>query len=184
MPKNRPRCHCGGDMKRNGTTSKGTTRWRCKACGASGIKRRPDVTNARIFADFIEHCTTTISLTALAKRNNVSHSTMKRRFTWCWLIDVPDPTVAHTGRVYDQIFLDGTYTAGGCLIVASTLDHVVAWHWCKHETAPDYTRLLERIPAPLIATTDGGQGTASGAWPPESRHVGGCLLYTSPSPRD
>lgn len=134
MPKNRPRCHCGGDMKRNGTTSKGTTRWRCKACGASSIKRRPDVTNARIFADFIEHCTTTISLTALAKRNNVSHSTMKRRFTWCWLIDVPDPTVAHKGRVYDQIFLDGTYTAGGCLIVASTLDHVVAWHWCKHET--------------------------------------------------
>ena len=131
MPKNRPRCHCGGDMKRNGTTSKGTTRWRCKACGASSIKRRPDVTNARIFADFIEHCTTTISLTALAKRNNVSHSTMKRRFTWYWLIDVPDPTVAHTGRVYDQIFLDGTYTAGGCLIVASTLDHVVAWHWCQ-----------------------------------------------------
>lgn len=165
-------------MKRNGTTSKGTTRWRCKACGASGIKRRPDVTNARIFADFIEHCTTTISLTALAKRNNVSHSTMKRRFTWCWLIDVPDPTVAHTGRVYDQIFLDGTYTAGGCLIVASTLDHVVAWHWCKHETAPDYTRLLERIPAPLIATTDGGQGTASAiktCW--STTHVQRCLVH-------
>ena len=103
---------------------------------------------------------------------------MKRRFTWCWLIDVPDPTVAHTGRVYDQIFLDGTYTAGGCLIVASTLDHVVAWHWCKHETAPDYTRLLERIPAPLIATTDGGQGTASAiktCW--STTHVQRCLVH-------
>ncbi|EFM44486.1 hypothetical protein HMPREF0277_0463 [Corynebacterium accolens ATCC 49726] len=46
MPKNRPRCYCGGDTKRNGTTSKGTTRWRCKACGASVNKSRPDVTVA------------------------------------------------------------------------------------------------------------------------------------------
>nr|WP_269509067.1 hypothetical protein [Corynebacterium faecium] len=35
MSKNQPRCYCGGEMKRNGTTSKGTTRWRCKQCGAS-----------------------------------------------------------------------------------------------------------------------------------------------------
>ncbi|QCB27497.1 hypothetical protein CENDO_00965 [Corynebacterium endometrii] len=34
--------------------------------------------------------------------------------------------IGHTGRIYDQIFLDGTYTAGGCLIVAATLDHVLA----------------------------------------------------------
>ena len=67
-------------MKRNGTTSKGTTRWRCKAGGVSSIKRRPEVTNAKIFADFIEHRTTTISLTALDKRNKEGHSTMKRRF--------------------------------------------------------------------------------------------------------
>ncbi|WP_439329295.1 transposase-like zinc-binding domain-containing protein, partial [Corynebacterium hiratae] len=42
---NQPRCHCGGEMKRNGTTSKGTTRWRCKQCGASSVKRRNDITN-------------------------------------------------------------------------------------------------------------------------------------------
>ena len=125
MPKNRPRCHCGGDTKRNGTTSKGTTRWRCKACGASVNKRRPDVAKAATFTQFIEHCTTTTSLEALADRNGVSVSTMKRRFSWCWLVDVPDPTIGHTGRIYDQVFLDGTYTASGCLIVAATLDHVM-----------------------------------------------------------
>ena len=111
MPKNRPRCHCGGDTKRNGTTSKGTTRWRCKACGASVNKSRPDGTKAATFAQFIEYCTTTTSLSALAKQNGVSTSTMKRRFSWCWLVDVPDPTIGHTGRIYDQIFIDGTYTA-------------------------------------------------------------------------
>lgn len=137
MSKNQPRCHCGGEMKRNGTTSKGTTRWRCKQCGASSVKRRNDITNAAVFTQFIEHCTTAISLDDLAKRNGVSRATMKRRFKWCWLVDVPDPTAGHHKRIYDQVFLDGTYTAGGCLIVAATIDHVIAWHWCKHETTRD-----------------------------------------------
>lgn len=148
-------------MKRNGTTSKGTTRWRCKTCGASCTKQRSDISNAAVFTQFIEHCTTTTSLESLATRHGVSHATMKRRFTWCWLIDIPDPTIGHTGRIYDQIFLDGTYTASGCLIVAATIDHVIAWHWCKHETTCDYQRLLERIPAPLITVIDGGQGATS-----------------------
>ena len=104
MPKNRPRCYCGGDTKRNGTTSKGTTRWRCKACGASVSKSRPDVAKEATFAQFIEHCTTTTSLSAVAKHNGVSTSTMKRRFSWCWLVDVPDPTIGHTGRIYDQVY--------------------------------------------------------------------------------
>ena len=147
MPKNRPRCHCGGDTKRNGTTSKGTTRWRCKACGASVNKRRPDVAKAATFTQFIEHCTTTTSLEALADRNGVSVSTMKRRFSWCWLVDVPDPTIGHTGRIYDQVFLDGTYTASGCLIVAATLDHVIAWHWCKRETTRAYKTAIRAHPS-------------------------------------
>ncbi|WCZ34998.1 hypothetical protein CIHUM_07935 [Corynebacterium ihumii] len=148
-------------MKRNGTTSKGTTRWRCKQCGASSVKHRGDITNVAVFTQFIEHCTTATSLDDLAKRNGVSRATMKRRFKWCWFVDVPDPTAGHDKRVYDQIFLDGTYTAGGCLIVAATIDHVIAWHWCKHETTRDYQLLLERIEAPLIAVIDGGQGTYS-----------------------
>jgi len=178
MPKNRPRCYCGGDTKRNGTTSKGTTRWRCKACGASVNKSRPDVTKAATFAQFIEHCTTTTSLSALAKHNGVSTSTMKRRFGWCWLVDVPDPTIGHTGRIYDQVFIDGIYTKSGCLIVAATLDHVIAWHWCKHETTHTYKQLLERIPAPFIAVIDGGQGAASAikqCWP--STVIQRCLVH-------
>lgn len=178
MSKNRPRCHCGGDMKRNGTTSKGTTRWRCTTCGASRTKQRRDISYAAVFAQFIEHCTTTTSLTALATRHDISHATLKRRFTWCWLIDVPDPTIAHAGRIYDQIFIDGTFTAGGCLIVAATIDHVVAWHWCKRETTVDYQRLLERIPAPLIAVIDGGQGAASAiktCWP--ETKIQRCLVH-------
>lgn len=192
MSKNQPRCHCGGEMKRNGTTSKGTTRWRCKQCGASSVKRRNDITNAAVFTQFIEHCTTAIPLDDLAKRNGVSRATMKRRFKWCWLVDVPDPTAGHHKRIYDQVFLDGTYTAGGCLIVAATIDHVIAWHWCKHETTRDYQLLLERIEAPLIAVIDGGQGAYSAikkCWP--TTKIQRCLVhaqrvvrrYTTTNPR-
>ena len=126
-------------MKRNGTTSKGTTRWRCKQCGASSVKRRNDITNAAVFTQFIEHCTTAISLDDLAKRNGVSRATMKRHFKWCWLVDVPDPTAGHHKRIYDQVFLDGTYTAGGCLIasLAWCVAGVVVEHWCAIDMSDD-----------------------------------------------
>ncbi|AGE35866.1 transposase for insertion sequence [Corynebacterium urealyticum DSM 7111] len=179
------------ETQRNPPT-KGTTRWRCTLCGASSVKRRNDITNAAVFTQFIEHCTTAISLDDLAKRNGVSRATMKRRFKWCWLVDVPDPTAGHHKRIYDQVFLDGTYTAGGCLIVAATIDHVIAWHWCKHETTRDYQLLLERIEAPLIAVIDGGQGAYSAikkCWP--TTKIQRCLVhaqrvvrrYTTTNPR-
>ena len=49
-------------MKRNGTTSNGTTRWRCKICGASLTKQRSDITNAALFRAFIQHLTAGTSL--------------------------------------------------------------------------------------------------------------------------
>ncbi len=81
---------------------------------------------------------------------------------------MPEPTADHDKRIYDQVFLNRTYTAGGCLIVAATIDDVIAWHWCKHETTRDCQRLLERIEAPLIAVIDSGQGAYSAIkkrWP-------------------
>ncbi len=142
------------------------------------MKHRGDITSTAVFAQFIEHCTTATSLEVLAKRNGVSHATMKRRFKWCWLVDVPDPTVGHDKRVYDQVFLDGSYTAGGCLIIAATIDHVIAWHRCRHETTHDYQRLLERIEAPLIAVIDGSQGAFSAikkCWP--TTRIQRCLVH-------
>ena len=105
---------------------------------------------------------------------------------------MPDPTAGHDKRIYDQIFLDGTHTAGGCLIIAATIEHVTAWHWCKHETTRDYQRLLKRIEAPLIASIDGGQGAYSAikkCWP--TTKIQRCLVhaqrvvhrYTTSQPR-
>ena len=126
----------------------------------------------------IAHLTTDASLKTAVAEAGCHPRTLQRRFEHFWLFDVPEPTIGHEGRVYDQVFLDGTYTAGGCLIVAATLNHVIAWHWCTRETTHDYQRLLERIPAPLIAVIDGGQGAASAiktCWP--TTKIQRCLVH-------
>nr|MDK8492762.1 IS256 family transposase [Corynebacterium sp. MSK175] len=106
-------------MKKNGTTSKGTTRWRCKDpnCGSSTTRTRTDLTQACDFKAFISYVTSTATLSELAGQQRVSRWTLDRRFEPFWLIDVPNDGAPQ--RVYDQIFIDGTYTAAGCLLVAA-----------------------------------------------------------------
>ncbi|GAB3073522.1 hypothetical protein GCM10027157_01780 [Corynebacterium aquatimens] len=55
---------------------------------------------------------------------NDPRPTLDRRFATFWLIDVPN--TPDPDRVYDQIFIDGTYTDAGYLLVAASRDHVIA----------------------------------------------------------
>lgn len=61
-------------------------------------------------------------------------------------------------RVYDQLFIDGTYFHKKCLLVACTAEHPVAWLWCTGESKYNYTRLLDMLVPPLIVTIDGSGG--------------------------
>lgn len=193
MPKNRPICPvCTGKMKKNGTTSAGKTRWRCTNthCGASTTRHLPDQKIIRDFKLFHTHATTSLSLDQIASTYNISRRSLTRRFETFWLIDVPcqpDPY-----RIYDQIFLDGTYTGAGCLLIASSSTHVITWHWAKTENTTAYTELLSRIPAPLCVVLDGGQGALSAiktCWP--TTKIQRCLVhaqrtvrrYTTSNPR-
>lgn len=178
MKTNRPRCPvCDSPTKKNGTTSKGTTRWRCTTCNAS-FTRNPQTTStqAATFRTFVDWASGTRSLAQLAADTGTSISTLQRRFTWCWYIRVPHSPDPH--RVYDQVFIDGTYLAGGCLLIAASSTHVIDWHWCRRETTSAYTHLLTGIAAPLLVTTDGGQGAQSAIrtrWP--TAKVQRCLVH-------
>ena len=139
-----------------GTTSSGTQRWRCTHCGHTFTNPNAAKTNAYRFAIFIDWITGQRPLDAVAAAHNVSRRTLIRWFTYFWFIIVPckpDPY-----RVYDQLFIDGTYFHKKCLLVAATSDHVVAWHWCTRETAYDYAKLFDLIAEPLVVTTDGSGG--------------------------
>ena len=114
VSKNRPRCPvCAGQMKKNGTTSKGTTRWRCKDpnCGSSTTRTRTDLTQACDFKAFISYVTSTATLSDLAGQQRVSRWTLDRRFEPFWLIDVPNDGAPQ--RVYEQIFIDATTSLRG-----------------------------------------------------------------------
>lgn len=179
MLKNRPLCPvCAGEMKKNGTTSKGTTRWRCKSphCGASTIKQRHDLVHAAAFRTFHAHATGTLSLSQAASAQGCSRWTLQRRFTTFWLIDVPN--TPDPNRIHDQIFIDGTYTSAGCLLIASTIDNVLCWHWATSETTKAYTALLSQLAPPLCVVLDGGQGalsTIKKLWP--NTKIQRCLIH-------
>ena len=148
-PRNHPTCGvCANKLVKNGTTSKGRTRWRCKHCGASTTQTRPDPTKKAHFTSFIAW------LTSNQPRGDFATST--RTFTrhthWCWTVT---PTLTPTGEIHDQIMLDGTYFNGWCVLIAYTGTHVIDWQWCDYEKTASWTALINRIPAPTVAIVDG-----------------------------
>lgn len=165
-------------MKKNGTTSKGTTRWRCTSpdCGASTTKARKDLQLAADFGTFIDCVTGTASVADAAAARQMSRRSLERRFRTFWLIDIPH-NIDHF-RVYDQVFIDGTYTGAGCLLIAATRTHVLNWVWTRHETTAAYLQLLEPLQPPLMVVLDGGSGAYSAirrVWPTTT--IQRCLVH-------
>lgn len=178
MTTNRPHCPvCGHETKKNGTTSKKTTRWRCKDCGHS-FTRTTQLTHqhAATFRLFISWITHNTSLTSLAEAHGTSRHTLHRRLAWCWWIIPPQTVDPH--RIHDQLFLDATFTHAGCLLIAATRHHVINWHWARTENSTAYKALIDPIPAPLMVVIDGGQGAYSAIrthWP--TTVIQRCLVH-------
>lgn len=148
-PRNHPRCGvCANKLVKNGKTTAGRTRWRCKHCGASTSQTRADVTRRAEFASFMAWLTSTRDRGDFA----TSTRTFARRTQWCWNVA---PTLSRTGEIHDQIMLDGTYFNGWCVLIAHTGTHVIDWQWCDQEKTASWTALIERIPAPVVAVVDG-----------------------------
>lgn len=178
MPNKPPTCPlCRHTTKKNGTTSKGNTRWRCTDCGHSFVRTTQTThTNAATMRAFITYATTTTTLTSLATSYGCSTKTLQRRFHWCWWIQPPTPVDPH--RIYDYILMDATHLAGGCLLIASTKTHIINWAWCHRENSAGYRDLIADIPAPLMVVIDGGQGAQSAVttcWP--TTIIQRCLVH-------
>lgn len=171
---------CQGPIKRNGTTSSGNTRWRCKDpdCNYSFTNTNDAAKQAYRFRLFLKWLDSPLSLAAIAATQNRSRRQLTRWFEPFWFVQVPinnDPY-----RIYDQIFIDGTYFGtDNCLLVAATKHHVIAWHWCKRENAANYNRLFDKIKyPPVVVTTDGQAGALKAikqTWP--EAKVQRCLIH-------
>ena len=144
-----PLCH--GPIKKNGTNGD-TQRWRCKdsTCGYSFSNTNEDATDTKRFRIFQTWLLSSLSLTAVAQQHQRPRRTLTRWFEPFWYIQVPSNIDPH--RVYEQVFIDGTYFGNNCLLVASSKTHVIAWQWCKHENTYNYNRLFDKIPPPTTGS--------------------------------
>lgn len=159
-------------MKKNGKTTSGTQRWYCPDCRYSSTSRDYRQRRERQFREFLAY----LADTAPRRTQASCLSTWDRTHAWCWQTA---PIWQTTGEVHDQIFIDGTYIPHGwCLLIASTSDAVIAYQLCQHENKASYTALLSRIPAPIVAVTDGHQGALAAirqCWP--TTRVQRCLVH-------
>ena len=164
---------CGWKLVKNGRTSAGRTRWRCKSSGASTTQARPDVTakaEGSLFRKWLLEEFSTCQL-GLAK------TSFANKIIWCWQVQVPRPPV--TGEAYDQVLLDGIYLAyGWCLITATNGEKIITWQWYQRENSAAYQALIKRLPAPTVVVTDGGPGIAKDlkiCWP--QNRIQRCLFH-------
>ena len=141
---------CGAKMKRNGKTSAGNTRWRCKACGASLVER---IDNAA--KRLVEFLAWLLSKTRQADLPGGGR-TFRRRTSEFWHV-WPLPPI--TGEVLRVVFVDGIYLARKVVVlIARSEEYVLGWYVARSENAAAYKALLARIAPPDVAVTDGGPG--------------------------
>ncbi len=141
---------CGAKMKRNGKTSAGSTRWRCKSCGASTVERIDNA--AKRLVEFLRW------LLSKARQADMPGGgrTFRRRTSEFWHV-WPLPPV--TGEACRVVFVDGIYLARNVVVlIASSGEHVLGWYVARSENSRAYRALMARIAPPDVAVTDGGSG--------------------------
>ncbi len=161
---NSPRCDvCDSKLVKNGITSAGRTRWRCKACGSSATQQRLDISRRADLAAFTGWLLGKLSQ---AEFGGGTGRTLRSQIAWCWDIPVAQPR--GTGEVHRQVILDGTYFAHWCVLIAHNGRHVIGWQWCNQENKAAWGQLIRQFPAPDVVVTDGGTGLRSALdiyWP-------------------
>lgn len=165
---------CNSTLVKNGKTAAGTQRWRCRHCGASSTRQRPDVTAKHQLRRFLAWL---LSKDAQTQQGGPSAARQFRRDTsWCWSIE---PRLDPVTSPHHTILVDGIYIGSWCLLIAVTEDlQTLAWQWCARESRAAWHALLERIPAPTVVVCDGGAGIASAlrdAWP--TTRVQRCIFH-------
>lgn len=138
---------------KNGKTSAGRTRWRCKNCGSSATQARADVTRRAQLNAFLGWL---LGKDSQKSAGGGTGRSFRFSTAWCWQIEVPQP--APTGEVHRQIIVDGTYFNGWCVLIAHNGAHVIGWQWCDKESKAAWVALLQQFPAPDVVVTDGGTG--------------------------
>lgn len=157
-------------MKRNGTTSCGTQRWRCKACGASAThKINSDAKQLKTFLSWL------FSKNAQTDMKGGGR-TFRRKTSHFWSIWAMPPII---DEIHNVIYIDGIYISRKLVVlIASTDDFVLGWYLARSEHSKAWGALMSRIAPPEIVVTDGACGFEKARkqyWP--NTEVQRCVLH-------
>lgn len=161
---------CGSEMKRNGRTSAGTQRWRCKSCGSScSHKYGSEAKQLDAFLGWLLSKGTQLDMPGQGR-------TFRRRCARFWEI-WPMPEVVD--EVHRVVYVDGIHLARDVVVLIACSDEfVLSWYLARAETSRAWRALLSRIAPPEVVVTDGGSGFAKAVaaeWP--QTRVQRCLFH-------
>ena len=171
MALNNPKCPaCGGKMKRNGRTSSGAQRWRCRRCGASSTHGND--TDSRALKRFLAWL--------LTKERQVDMQgggrTFRRNAERFWRLW---PLPRDIDEIHRVIYVDGIHLGRTAVVlIAASDEYVLGWHLAKSENADAWGRLIARVAPPQMVVTDGGSGLAKAVrrfWP--STRIQRCVFH-------
>lgn len=160
-------------MKRNGTTSSGRQRWRCKSCGASAVNRYKHDGDAEQLSLFLGWL--------LSKKTQGEMGLPARTFraitSKFWKIWPVSPVC---DEIHHVVHVDGIWLKRKCvvLIALSGAGNVIGWHLARSESSEAWTALMSRIVPPDVVVTDGGGGIEKARrvqWP--STRVQRCVFH-------
>lgn len=152
--------YCGSRMKKNGKTKAGRQRWRCKACGASSVKRYDSTSHdLKVFLDWLLSKDVQLDMPGCGR-------TFRRHAEKFWRIWPMPPVVDEIHRV---IHIDGIWLGRDAVVlIACSEEHVLSWHLARAESSISCSALLSKIAPPEMVVSDGGTGFAKACrknWP-------------------
>ena len=151
---------CGSEMKRNGKTSSGKQRWRCKNCGSSKTHKIDN--RAKQLDAFLSWLLSGKRQFDMPGKGR-SFRRLSAQFWNYW------PLPRFVDEIHRVVFVDGIYIARNLVVlIACSESHVLAWHLAKSENSHSWSALMSRIAPPEMVVTDGGSGfgkAVKGTWP-------------------
>lgn len=141
---------CGTKMMRNGTTSAGTQRWRCGACGSSSVRHIDS--SAKWLDAFLRWLLGKASQAEFG----MAARTFRKRTSAFWSLW---PILPICDEIHHVVYMDGLWLTRKCVIlIACTDEHVIGCHLAKSENSKDWACLMRRIAPPDVLVCDGGGG--------------------------
>ena len=148
---------CGAKLQKWGKDARGNTRFRCKNCKTSTLRKRPDLSQKYRLRLFQKWLLGKLSLEEIAADYQVTRQTLHTWFTPFWDIEPQPKLINISGQV---LILDGKFVEmNATVLIATTTNGVVSWHFTQRENHASWLAFADTLRHfPFAVVCDGQKG--------------------------